>query len=591
MNNGERFARLFKGYTARYGRYDMEGATGPETKIAGKARTVDKELVLQDYLEHVEGKVGIGVIPLQGLAREHGFLNFAAIDIDVYQKTEQESRKLTHADVALSLLETPLIVTKSKSGGIHVWLFSEGGVSAKLATDYLKAQAANLGAAGTEVFPKQNERYSDEDVGNWINLPYFGDTRKAVIPSKTGSVVEFVELPLEQFLDIAEEASKGVTDDWLKANSKVHASQRTGGDPVEDKDLWYDGPPCLQRLVIGDPRKVKKLEEAYAQKVKKADFKDADDQARQLAWLEKQKAALQPTQIDGGRNKGFFNVGIYLRRRMNPLDPDVALELPQKTALRDKLVEVHTQWRVDSGNSGIQNELNTIAAQAAKGKWGYKCTDEPLKSYCDRPTCLKRRFGVGTGVTDSVFSISGFTIVNTVDKQYYLNMDDKRMHIPDVSSLLSQHEFAKLVTNTVDRVWQMMAEPKYKELIDGLLKNADVIEGPPDTDRNAIVLDALREFVNQKKQDAGKNDSAFFSGRVLWNTENTEARFKFDQFMAYLTAKGYRYTHNQIADMLTRSFGVTVQGNTHIGGRQARPYVVNLALLEELIGGPISGEA
>lgn len=587
MNNGERFARLFKGYTARYGRYDIEGASGPETKVAGKAKTVDREVTLQDYSDHIAGKVGIGIIPLQGDPKTPGFVNFAAIDIDVYKAETQAAKNLTHGDVALTLLETPLIVTKSKSGGIHVWLFSKDGVSAKLATAYLQMQAALLGVAGTEVFPKQNERNSDEDVGNWINLPFFGDARQAVIPHKSGSVVEFRDTPLDQFLDIAEAASADVTDAWLEAHTQTPPSQRGKDFAPAPENLFLDGPPCLEALLRGFPERVAAIQKRFERGEITADQRD------------KQITFTAPQLSEGSRDHTFLNVGHYLRRRINSHDPEAPIP-GDAVPLLEALKEAHdvwglgrfgkAEWEKPRGKDihGISSDLPRIAKQAAKGKWGYSCTKEPLKGFCDRRKCLKRKFGIGTTTSDATMPITGFTIVNTADKQYYMNLGEHRIHVPDVATLLSQHDFAKIVTNETNRIWPMMQDAKYKEMMDALLKNAvdkgDVIEGPPDSDRNSIVLDALAEFVDKRKIDAGKSDAAFFSGRVIWADNNLTAMFKFDQFMAYLAAKGLRYSSNQIAHMLVNEFDVEARGNTHIANRQARPYVVTLARLNELMG-------
>lgn len=570
MDNGQRFAQLFRGYGLRYGRYDMATGGKAEEKVEGKARTVDQELTEKEYQSHVAGDVGIGVIPLL----EDNNVNFAAIDIDVYKAEDQRVQKLTHSDIALSLMETPLLVTKSKSGGIHVWLFSKAGVSARLAIDYLNAQAAHLGCAGTEVFPKQTKRHSDEDIGNWINLPYFGNTRHAVIPSKSGSVVEYIEPELEQFLDIAEVTSESVTDDWLIENTQLPPTQRTG---QEGLPLWFDGPPCLQSLIVGLPGKVP----AINKKFERGEITD-DQLARQIAYTKAQLG-------DGARNRAFFNVAIYLRRRMNEHDPDASLDADGKKELGDKLTEVHSTWMGLTGNLGIYSELATLSKQAAKGKWGYKCTEEPLKNFCNRRVCLKRKFGVGTGVSDAPFAITGMTIVTTEDKQYYMNVGDTRIHVPDVGVLLNQSEFGKIVTNETDRVWSMMQDAKYKQMIDELLQKADSVKGPPDSDRRAVILNALHEFCHEKKIDKSKSETAIFTGRALWTDDGLEAWFKFDQLTEFLKGKGIQISNNQLADMLITQMGVQARGNTHIGKRQVRPYVVNLKHLDDLMNGDRDG--
>lgn len=576
-NNGERFARLFRGYTARYGRYDLAGKKSEKGKEEGQARTVDQEITEADYTDHVLGNVGIGVIPL----REDNLVNFAAIDVDVYNDEEKKKRKLTHEDVALALMETPLIVTQSKSMGVHVWMFSKEGVSARLASDYLNAQAAKLGCAGTEVFPKQTERVSDEDIGNWINLPYFGGTRVAVVPSKQGSVTEYIQPTLEQFLDIAEGAAEKVTDDFLIENTKLEPSQREGGESTKQ---WFDGPPCLQALIAGHPEK----RAAINKKFERGEITE-DQRDKQLAFT-------YPQLSEGARDNTFFNVGIYLRRRMNEHDTDAALDKEAQAQLRKDLEDAHNTWgqRLFGDDwsdpdfkkrNGIESDLPRIAKQAGKGKWGYKCTQEPLKGFCNRRLCLKRKFGVGTAINDQARTITGFTIVNTADKQYYMNVGDTRIHIPDVESLMNQAAFGKIILNETDRMWIPMQDVKYKEMMDGLLQNADVIEGPPDSDRVAVLFNALHEFVHEKRIDAGQSDAAIFSGRVLWTEDGLEAWFKFDQFTEFLRNKGVQLGNNKITDMLINQFGVRARGNTHVGGRQIRPYVVNLKHLEQLANG------
>lgn len=586
MSNGERFARLFRGHTSRYGRYDITGDAAREEKVAGKARTVDQQITAKDYTDHVEGRVGIGVIPLQGEAKAQGRVNFAAIDIDVYTQAEKEARNLTHEDVALALFETPLIVTRSKSGGIHVWLFSDEGVSARVATEYLNAQAAQLGVSGCEVFPKQTERYSDEDVGNWINLPYFGDSRKAVLPIKEGSTYSYTDVSLEDFLDVAEGASKGVTDDWIIENTPSQPAHRETG---EETQLFYDGPPCLQRLLIGDPRKVAQLEKRHNDKVRDAKYKSEAEQDRAEKWLAKQKAALAPQNLDNNRNNAFFNVALYLHRRLSPHDPDAVLDADEAKELNKQLDDIHGDWRVATGNKGISSELETIKKQGKKGKWGYSCTKEPLKSYCDRRTCLKRQFGIGTTKNDEE-AISGFTIVEADERQYYMNVGDKRIHVPDAQSLQSQSIFAQHVLNQTDRMWRMMQDTKYREMMDVLLQKADRIAPPPDSDRTSVMLNALHDFVMDKKIAKGKNDSAMFTGRVIWSEDELTAMFKLDQFHAFIRGRGLMWTTQAVAKILTDDLNVIGRGNTEVAGRQVRPYEVNITNLKQLMAEDGHGE-
>lgn len=565
MSNAERFARLFRGYTKRYGRFDLTSDAVPEQKRAGSAKTIDNELTFEEYKKHVEGSVGIGVIPLT----DDNLVHFCSLDIDVYKLADQRTQNLTHEDIAVALADDPLLVTRSKSNGIHVWLFSEQGVVASIATRYLEGVAARLGVTGCEIFPKQTERVNEQDVGNWINLPYFGESRNAVIPDEEKGLVSLVEATLSQFLDVAENIAGSVTDEWLVEHTRLPPNQRDG--LTNDLPLWMDGPPCMQTLLVGHPEK----RDAIKKKLERGEITDEQ--------FTKQMAFTNPQLAEGGRNEAFFNVGIYLRRRMFERDPDREPTEADRRALTEQLADANLEWARMSGEAGLKSsELSTIAKQAFKGKWGYACTKHPLKPFCNRRLCVKRKFGVGTSLQDVGLKINGFTVIDTEQKQYAFNVDGKRVYLPDVDTLLSQSAFGKAVTNATDRIWPTMHEPKYRELISNLLANADHIAGPRDVDTRSVLLSTLHEFVHSKKILKGQNDASIVSGRVVW-VDELEAWFTMGEFVMFATNRGIQEPRRVIGRYLRDDFGIESRGNTTLGGMQIRPYVVNLAKLEMLI--------
>lgn len=568
MNKATRFARLFQGYTKRYGRYDLGGEAGVGEKRAGQARTVDGELTQDIFDAHVKGKIGMGVIPLLDDSEN---VHFASIDVDVYKPEEQQQRNLTHSDIAVALIDEPLFVSRSKSDGVHVWLFSAEGVNAALAVDYLNTIAARLGVAGSEVFPKQTSRASDEDVGNWINLPYYGKARNAVIPDDDGTLVNLVEATLDQFLDLAEIVAKSVTNEWLIENTIIPESQRTGQDVGE---LWYDGPPCLQRLFHGQPERLTKLNR---------DFEDGRTSEEQY---KRAVNSTKPQLGEGNRNNAFFNLAMYLRRRMTPQDCDGKIDEDQRKLLQIELQRLHDKWTHETGEQGISPELPRISQQMKSDRWGYACTKEPLKALCNRRTCLKRQFGVGTAKLDQPMEITGFAAIMTSDPQFVFTLNGKRVYIPDAKSLLNQHIFAEEVTKSTLQVWPMLPNNDWSKLIHDLLEKRDEIAPPPDTDLKAIIGNALLEFISTKKIPKGQNDASFHSGRVIWTDDECEAWFRMNHFMNFLrNEKVVGETERSIANMIKDEWGVIARPNTTLGGRQVRPYVVNIAELESKLTG------
>jgi hypothetical protein len=207
-----RFRALFAGLPRAWGEY-VEAAQGER-----KGRGITRQGALGDaqFTRHLAGKQRLGIVPI----RDDNSVVFGAIDIDDYSTTP--------AQFTEQLVDFPLCVTRSKSGGTHIWLFLAIPLPAAAVRDWLTQVALLIGYPGAEVFPKQSALASDEDVGNWINIPYFDAERTTcygVLPD--GSSQLFAD-----WLDTAEA-------------SRVDALPEI---KLAEPDLLEGAPPCLQTL-------------------------------------------------------------------------------------------------------------------------------------------------------------------------------------------------------------------------------------------------------------------------------------------------------------------------------------------------------
>ena len=147
----ENFKSIFNGLERAHGVtfIDKKGVDGE--KIKGKS-FVKREPVTEDmWLKHLQGtEPSLGIIPIN----DDNKCVWGCIDIDSYAGFDHQ--KLIN-----------------KSGGAHVFCFTTVPVTAKLMRDKLLSVSAVLGYGGSEVFPKQVELKSEEDTGNFLNLPYF----------------------------------------------------------------------------------------------------------------------------------------------------------------------------------------------------------------------------------------------------------------------------------------------------------------------------------------------------------------------------------------------------------------------------------
>ena len=226
MDEVKRFARVFDGLRRAHGTSIIKKRTDEAGKRKSTGETVQQELTHEVFRKHLTGERSLGVVPIN----EDDECYWGAIDVDQYDN-------LDHKAIIDRVVKNklPLIVCRSKSGGAHIYAFFTQALPARDVKQQLQRVATLLGQPGVEVFPKQSNLASKNDVGNWINLPYFaGDETERYAMGEDGKRLSLVE-----FIDRAE----------------AYAMSSISGLSIEMPKTMSDGPPCLQHLAMeGVPR-------------------------------------------------------------------------------------------------------------------------------------------------------------------------------------------------------------------------------------------------------------------------------------------------------------------------------------------------
>lgn len=226
--NVKRFAELFRGHENAYGQYTV--ADDGFTKIEKGTFTREEPVPEEAWERHLAGtNPGLGMVPVTS----SGNCYWGAIDYDDPCDPADIEARVVACDF-------PLVVCRSKSGGAHLYAFLVDPVSAEVMMQKLRAWANALGlkvnisgAKGggreyeVEVFPKQ----ARPDIGNWINLPYFGTGEDNI----RWGVRDGERLDLEDWLDYAE-------------SKKVSSTRFRAWHTTDPRQKFQDGPPCLQQL-------------------------------------------------------------------------------------------------------------------------------------------------------------------------------------------------------------------------------------------------------------------------------------------------------------------------------------------------------
>ena len=214
----DKFEELFRGNKKAYGKYIIENEKGE--KVSGQAYTEIGIVKKEFYQNHLEGKTGLGIIPINKESK----CKFGTIDIDEYNI---DHKKLLERIKSNSL---PLILFRSKSGGAHLFVFLKSWADAGSVQDALSFFSIILGYKKLEIFPKQRKMDKNK-VGNWINLPYFNNEKtNRFAYDDNGNKLDLFE---------AIKYIENRTIDILELEKIV-------------EDFPYkDAPPCLQYLLNG----------------------------------------------------------------------------------------------------------------------------------------------------------------------------------------------------------------------------------------------------------------------------------------------------------------------------------------------------
>ena len=216
------FKNIFKGLERAHGCTKVGPTNNSGEKVKGQSFVVRQPVTDDLWTKHLNGTQSLGIIPIN----EDNQCVWGCVDIDSYAGFDH--KKLINKIKQFNL---PLVVCRSKSGGAHVFLFSEKAVSAERMRDKLTEIKTLLGYGGSEVFTKQIELKSTDDTGNFLNLPYFnGDNTTRYAFKEDGTAAS-----LQEFYGI------------YNNKKQLHVGSIKVQRPQSE---FSDGPPCIELMAI-----------------------------------------------------------------------------------------------------------------------------------------------------------------------------------------------------------------------------------------------------------------------------------------------------------------------------------------------------
>lgn len=236
----------------------------------------------------------------------------------------------------------------------------------------------------------------------------------------------------------------------------------------------------------------------------------------------------------GHRNEALYNVVVYLRKA-NP-DGYEGLATDANASIFNKPLS-----RAEAGR--------TIAS-AGRPDYGYRCNEEPIRSLCDRETCLKRKFGITPADAERLNGVDALPNFANLIKymsepvRWELEIDSVRVTNVSTPQLLEFRSMRELIADRLTKLVPMIKPSEWERIMAPLMKEARIVETPDDASIAGTIRARLREFASKTDlTNRGKNPDdrkALMRGLPVVQTitvEGVEERcvcFKGQDFVNYL---------------------------------------------------------
>jgi hypothetical protein len=422
----KRFMQLFRGRTDWYGHRDL--VTG-NTWSEG-ARDASGQLIKEN------GRITKPPILDRHHYEEHlngnkglriipitpdGNVWMACIDID--------KDDIDHVELArrIESFGFPMYVFVSKSHAAHVYIFFDGqgkpadGVIKKL-QDYALALGCERDYPKAEIFPVQDHVDGDSQ-GNAINLPLYESDDPIV-----GKMVD------------AQGNYYGLAD----ALDRIEVWSSKRKLPLPLRTIGFDqGPPCLETL---------------------------HDKGGFPA---------------GQRNKGMFNVGVFMRKAF-PEDWEERLEAYNNKFLPEPLGE---------------KEMHDLIRSLKKKDYQYKCSDDPIASVCERSVCKTKLYGIKTleeriaAEAEKIpLPLTELRKYNTDPAEYALKVNDIWVRLVG-KELMNYNNLRVFLMGAMNVVPPNMTQKHWEAKLNVLMKNMEFIDVSEDCGNYKLALDMIDNLV------------------------------------------------------------------------------------------------
>jgi len=230
---------------------------------------------------------------------------------------------------------------------------------------------------------------------------------------------------------------------------------------------------------------------------------------------------------EGGRNNALFSLGVYLR-------------MSKKDGWEREVEAYNAKYMKPPLPS---KEVEAIIKGLEKKDYFYKCDDQPLASFCDKQTCMTRKYGVGPGLRNS--EMSGLSKLESDPPRYFINIDGHRIELP-LKALVNQKLFQEACIAQANIYPRTIREDQWANQINDLLSRVIILPTPVDVTRSGTFEEILFDYCYRHNKGADFEDA--LQSVPVWKNDNIY--FRTQDIQIFINRMGMRRDRGEIHELL-----------------------------------------
>lgn len=260
----------------------------------------------------------------------------------------------------------------------------------------------------------------------------------------------------------------------------------------------------------------------------------------------------------GSRNNGLFNLGIFLKRKY----PD--------------------EWerRIEDANQEHMNpplpteEVAQVLKSLRKNDYRYKCSDQPIVSFCNPAACRTRKYGIGGA--GSMPSMESLSKLDTDEPVWFMDVGGHRIELT-TDDLQQPARFQKRCMEVINVVVPIPKKQVWDSMIQSLMENLTLIEAPNEISVAGQFQEHLESFCTDRQR--AQNRDEIILGKAWHDEEAGRIYFRIRDVQDHLDKVKFRgLTRSQMTMRIKKMGGEAFFFN--IKGRGVNVFWVPVDIFE-----------